>query len=81
MILLKIDVSTSSINPINSECLNTPTKLFKLSSLYFEIVDCTLLASVVASSTVKLLSYLNVVFKVIKVVSGSVITGLTEAIA
>ena len=45
------------------------------------MVVCILLESVVASSTVKLLSYLNVVFKTIKVVSGSDKTGLTEATA
>tara|TARA_B110001469_G_C9416452_1_gene212701 strand:+ start:293 stop:640 length:348 start_codon:yes stop_codon:yes gene_type:complete len=81
VMLDKIDVSLLSITFDKAENLNIPVKFSSVSVLYVAIAFETFVVSVDISLVVKLESNLNVVTKVMKVVSGSMITGVIEATA
>ena len=81
VILLKIDVSALLTASVNLECLKTPVKFFKVSSLYDDIAFLIFVLKVETSLVVLSESYLKSVESSIKVVSGSMISGLTEATA
>ena len=79
VILLKIEGSAPLIASVNLECLKTPVKFNKLSWLYSMIALLIFVLKVETSFVVLSESYLKSVDKRIKVVSGSMISGLTEA--
>ena len=68
----KIDVSLLSITFDKAENLNIPVKFSSVSVLYVAIAFETFVVSVDISLVVKLESNLNVVTRVMKVVSGSI---------
>ena len=81
VILLSIDESASLIASISFECLKTPVKFCKLFWLYMDIWFRIFVLKVETSFVVLSESYLKSVVKRIKVVSGSIISGRTEATA
>ena len=79
VILLKIDESALLIASVILECLKTPVKFSKLSWLYSMIAFLIFVLKVETSFVVLSESYLKSVDRRMKVVSGSMISGLTEA--
>ena len=77
--LLVIDVSVLSINPVTFECLYIPSNCSRLLSLKFCRVFMTEVFNESEVSVVALESYLNVEFKIKKVIAGSTMTGVVEA--
>ena len=75
----KIDVSDLFTVSINLECLNTWSNSCKLSVLKFVIAVCINDLILSGDFVVAFWSYLTVTFGCINVVSGSSITGVTEA--
>ena len=81
VILLNIEGSALLIASVNLECLKTPVKFNKLSWLYSMIALLIFVLKVETSFVVLSESYLKSVDKRMKVVSGSIISCLTEATA
>ena len=79
VILDNILSSVSSINPVILECLNIESNFCKVSVLKFVNVDNTSAFKVSDDFVVLLASYLIVDVNRIDVISGSTITGVTEA--
>ena len=75
----KIELSTSSIKPVNLENLNTPSNFCKVVALYSVMVVITFDLIVSAVLGVFASSNLTLDVSIKSVVSGSIITGVTEA--